>query len=543
PDDADKLATAGETATASTSPDAATAPASALPSRKSIAVLPFVNMSADAENEYFSDGITEDILTRLSKVSGLRVISRTSVIGYKNTTKTVPQIATELGVAHVLEGSVRRAGNRVRISVQLIDAATDEHLWAETYDRELTDVFAIQSEISRHITDALQVQLSRAEGARLARSGTGSLAAYDLYLKGRDLLRRPTTGPQEARDNVNAAMALFREALREDTAYALAYAGLAQAYGARTELPMQARYDSAVAMARRAIRLDPELAEGHAQLGFAYAITWDWDRSDAEMRRALELDPNHTAAISALAEALVGRGELAAALRERVRAVRLEPTEALRYFEVGYTYRLLGDYDRWWQWSEKGYRLAPEQRQDRECGLVWNALFRRRPEEGDRKLREMLAEYPDHWWALFCAGTYEVARGHFAAAQAHLERYAAMVPEEEKPYESLGYVLGKLGEPQRADSMLALAEARARQRLRGNEGTFIMARVLALRGRREEALSFLQRRIDTGWYGYYVQQPFWYFESLQGDPRYERMMAGVKARVDREREKARAQGL
>ncbi len=203
------------------------APSASAPDRKSVAVLPFQNLSPDPENAFFADGMTEDILTQLSKIRDLKVISRSSVMRYKGTQKPIQTIAAELGVGAVLEGSVRRAGSRVRIVGQLIDARTDEHLWAETYDRELKDVFAIQSEVAQQIAAALRATLSPAEKKRIEQNPTRNLAAYDQYLKGRELYYRYRKADNES------ALGLFQKALELDPGFALAYAGLGDAYAQR----------------------------------------------------------------------------------------------------------------------------------------------------------------------------------------------------------------------------------------------------------------------------------------------------------------------
>ena len=233
---------------------------------KSIAVLPFENMNHDEESEYFSDGITEDIITALSKIGDLRVISRSSSMKYKGSEKNIRDIGNELSVATILEGSIRRSGKRVRITSQLIDARTDEHLWAETYDRDLADIFEVQSDVARHIAEALQATLTSAEEAQIDKRPTQNLSAYDYYLKGREYYRN-----YRERDNENA-IELFHRALELDPDYALAYAGLGDAYAQR-----QWRFgyppewlDSSVAMSNRALALDEDLAEAHKALGLAY---------------------------------------------------------------------------------------------------------------------------------------------------------------------------------------------------------------------------------------------------------------------------------
>ena len=229
---------------------------------KSIAVLPFQNLSPDPENAYFADGITEDILTQLAKVGELKVIARTSVMQYKGGDKPIREIARELGVGTLLDGSVRRAGNRVRIAGQLIDARTEQHLWAETYDRELADIFAIQSEVAQQIAAALKTTLTPADKERIAQRPTASIEAYDLYVQGRERYYR-----YRKEDN-DQAIELFRKALVIDPRFALAQAGLADAFSQRYGRfgGSPADQDAAVEAARRAVELDPQLPEAHKAL-------------------------------------------------------------------------------------------------------------------------------------------------------------------------------------------------------------------------------------------------------------------------------------
>ncbi len=268
-------------------------PGAAAPDRKSIAVLPFQNLSPDPENAFFADGMTEDILTQLAKIRDLKVISRTSVMRYKGTQKPLREIAAELSVATVLEGSVRRAGDRVRIVGQLVDARTDQHLWAETYDREIKDVFAIQSEVAQQIAAALKATLSPAEKKRIEQSPTQDLAAYDLYLKGRELYNRYRKTDNEA------AIELFQKALELDPAFALGYAGLGDAYAQRAlrfGFP-QSWLDTSLEVSRKAIALNPELAEGYKALGLAYQAKGKYRESLDATRRAAEINPNYAAAV------------------------------------------------------------------------------------------------------------------------------------------------------------------------------------------------------------------------------------------------------
>jgi len=235
---------------------------------KSIAVLPFDNLSPDPENEYFSLGITEDIITQLSKITELRVTSRTSAMRYQDSEKSVREIAQELQVASILEGSVRRVGNQVRITAQLVDARTDEHLWAETYDREIKDIFAIQSDVAKQIASSLKVELSPEDRARIERKPTENLTAYDYYLKGRDHYY------SYSREDNERAIEFFNEALEVDPDYALAHGGLADAYAQRWLWYGfgEGWLDSAIEESNKAVALDPDLAETYQAEGLVQRL-------------------------------------------------------------------------------------------------------------------------------------------------------------------------------------------------------------------------------------------------------------------------------
>ncbi len=253
-------------------------------SRPSIAVLPFANMSGDPEQEYFADGITEDLITDLSKLSGLFVVSRNSSFVYKDRPSNMQEVARNLGVRNLLEGSVRKAGNRVRITAQLIDGVTGGHLWADRYDRDISDIFTLQDEITKTIVDQLQVRLLEAETTSTA--PTGNAEAYTLYLKGRQFFQMRT------RKYLGEARILFLEALQHDPDYARAYVGLAECE-ARLNDWFGTKYapEDIIAMARRAIDLNPNLAEGYAGLGLALHISGENDAAVAAYRKALSLDP------------------------------------------------------------------------------------------------------------------------------------------------------------------------------------------------------------------------------------------------------------
>jgi len=295
----------------------------ALPDKPSIAVLPFQNMSGDPEQEYFSDGMTEDLITDLSKVSGLFVIARNSSFVYKGRSVNVQEIGRDLGVRFVLEGSVRKAGNRVRITAQLIDAGSGGHLWAERFDRDLTDIFSTQDEVVEKIVGMLAVTLTRGEEQRLRRHGTGNVEAYESWLRARELLTRGT------RESVAQSRVMYRRAIEIDLNFARPHAGLALA--AISEYvsgwapdPAQA-LDEAERWARRAVELSDQEPVSHLALGAVLLWRRDHEGALAESRRMMALDPNFAQGYSATGLALMYAGRAAEALEPIAMAMRLDP--------------------------------------------------------------------------------------------------------------------------------------------------------------------------------------------------------------------------
>jgi len=313
---------------------------------KSIAVLPFANISPDPEDAYFADGMHDEVLAQLSKIRDLKVISRTSVMRYRGEDRpTSPKIAAELGVANILEGSVRLAGNRVRITTQLIEAESDAHLWTETYDRELTaaNIFAIQSEIAKTVAEALRAALSPEEQDRLASIPTENLAAYEAYLLGRQRLVRYTAA------SLVEAVDYFEQAIELDPGFALAYVGLADSYANQVYWGNLAREEGlakAQAAADKALALDDQLGEAYNSLAAIKGERGDLEGAEAMYRRALELNSNYTTAYNWYGELLrdyLGRYEEALALQRK--AAELDPLSAPIISEVGAALHSLGQFD------------------------------------------------------------------------------------------------------------------------------------------------------------------------------------------------------
>jgi TolB-like protein len=318
-------------------------PALELPDKPSVAVLPFDNMSGDPEQEYFSDGITEDIITDLSKLSGLFVIARNSAFVYKGTAVNIEQVGRELGVRYVLEGSVRKAGGEVRITAQLIDATTGGHLWAERYDRHLEDIFSVQDEVVAKIVSALAVTLTDEEQELLVQDATDNLEAYDYERRGWWFKGKLT---QE--DNEQARL-MFERAIELDPQYASAYAGLGFTYYEAFSHQWSQDpdlLDRAYEMATAAIALDESQAGAHALLGWVYLWRKQHDLAIALMEQAITLNPNHADHYNDLAQVLVFAGQPEEAVELTQKAMRLNPHYPVQYpFTLGFAYLFLERYE------------------------------------------------------------------------------------------------------------------------------------------------------------------------------------------------------
>jgi adenylate cyclase len=314
-----------------------------LPDKPSIAVLPFTNMSGDREQDYFSDGMTEDLITDLSKISGLFVISRNSVFTYKGRAVKIEEVAKDLGVRYVLEGSVRRVSDQVRITAQLIDATTGHHVWAERYDRDIKDIFALQDEVAGKIVEALAVNLVADEHARLTKKGTDNLGAYDLVLQGFAHFRHHTKESNEL------AREMFTQAVQLDPNYTDAYAGLvwtrmmAWIYGWSHDPKL---LDDALELGKKAVSLDESSPKGHVILGDVYLWKKRHKEAIAELEKAVSLNPNDADALSSLGGALVFSGMPEKALGYLEKAIRLNPNYPEYYiFNLGQAFFQLKMYE------------------------------------------------------------------------------------------------------------------------------------------------------------------------------------------------------
>ena len=438
----------------------------------SIAVLPFLNLSADPENAYFADGITEDVITQLSKIHSLKVVSRTSVMAFKGHDQDLREIGARLQVGALLEGSVRRAGSRVRIVAQLIDARTDEHLWAETYDRDLTDIFAIQSEVALHIAEALKAKLSPEERARIHRPPTSDMSAYQLCLQGRANILRYTG------EGFRASIEYFKRAIARDPGYAAAYAGMAMAYtelGETGELPPDEAYPLADAAASKAIALDPDLAEAHTMVGYVkMAYEFDWAGSEAEFKRAIELNPN-----SADAYDLYGRlcGSLDRhdeAIALQLRAHELDPI--VNKTDVATALLRADRYDEAATYARRAVEVDRDDPRSH-FTLGWAYLGQGKRDEGLAEMEGAVALAPASTLWLGQLGQAYALSGMREKAVAILER---LVEQSRAGFVSpyhLAYVYTGLGRYDDAMDCLEQAEAKRSGSIYGIKGSFLFKKL------------------------------------------------------------------
>jgi TolB-like protein/Tfp pilus assembly protein PilF len=458
------------------------------PTEKSIAVLPFADLSQGHDQEYFCDGIQEEILTRLSKIRDLKVISRTSTQRFKSAPQNLPEIAKQLGVANILEGTVQKTEGQVRVNVQLINARSDSHLWAEKYDRKLTDVFGVESEIAKAIADTLQAKLSGSEQHAIATRPTENAEAHQLYLKGIFFSNKRTGA------DLQTAIDYFKEAIGKDSNYALAYAGLADAYallslfggeGPRETVPQ------AKAAARKALELEDTLPEAHNSLGLVLALyDFDFAQSKKEFERAIELNPNYATAHHQFGNMnLTMVGEFDRAIAEGKRALELDPLSLIINADLGQ-----------------------------------NFLLARRYDEAIDQLRKTLAMEPRFYYARWALGEALQMKGQLREAITQYEK-AAEITDDPMVMALLAQGYAKIGQRDKAGNVLSQLEQLATQR---HVGPCIFSLVHVALGENEKAIEDLERayreRDDPSIVGIKVEP---LIDPLRGHPRFERLVAKV----------------
>jgi eukaryotic-like serine/threonine-protein kinase len=458
---------------------------------RSVAVLPFLNLSADPENDFFADGITEDVIAQLSKIRALKVISRTSVMRFRKREEGLREIGRILGVETLLDGSVRRAGDRVRIVAQLIDSETDRPLWVETYDRHLKDIFAIQSDVALSIAGALRTELTQDERARIGKEPTASPEAYQLYLKGRRCFHRYTE------EGLRKALDYYAEAIEEDPQYALAHVGAAFAYvvlgmgfGAGALKPEEA-YAKAKAAVQRALTIDDTLGEAHSVLAVVrFVADLEWDDAEREFHRALELNPGS-------ADSYAGFGLMLSSLE--------------RYDEAIAMRRRAQDLD----------PLAPIPSSD----LATTLLRAGRIDDARRESQRLLDIEPDHPLAHSTLGWSYMLSGRYDVGLAELDRAAKLSSENTMFLAQLGQAYALAGRTKDARRMLRRLEELARHRY---VPPYHLAYIYTGLGEKEKAVDCLERAFEERAGGIYGVKGSFLFASLRTHPRFQALMARLR---------------
>ena len=455
---------------------------------RSIAVLPFVNASPDPDNEYLSDGITDELIDALAKVEGLRVASRTSVFALKNRPQDVRAIGALLGVSEVLEGTVRRSGQDLRITAQLTSTEEGSLVWSHRYDRRLDDVFAIQDEIARTIVNTLRATSFRDSTEQPLSRGTDNVQAYGLYLRGRYAWNKRT------QEGVVEAISYFEQAIAADEGYALAYTGLADAYALHIDYRNVAVHDGfgrAKDYARKALELDDSLAEAHASLAWSLFIyDWDWDAAAAEFRRSIELDPQYATARQWYGFLLASQGKFEEALIEAHSAQELDPASISIRRSLGYTYFYARRYEQAKYHLTRAIAMNPDAEETyRVLGLI--LTYAGDLEEAERVLREAL-ELPG-------AATYTRV--------------------------TLSFALAKAGNTDYARETLADLERRRRE---DYISPVELATLYVALGEHDKALDWTEQAFEErrGWVAYLNVHPV--VDALRGEPRFARLVEKMR---------------
>src|SRR5438067_1811684 len=455
---------------------------------KSIAVLPFDNLSEDKANAFFAEGVQDEILTRLAKVADLKVIARTSTQKFKSSPENLPDIAKQLGVLNILEGSVQKANDQVRVNVQLINALTNAHLWAEIYDRKLTDIFVVESDIAKTIADALQAKLTGSEKTAISNKPTANPEAYELYLKGRFFWNKRTSM------DLSKSVEYYNQAIAKDPNYALAYAGLADAYvlypdyGVGTPAEF---YPKAKEMATKALALDSTLGEPHAALGSAYAnFDRDFAKSTQEFERSIQLNPNYATAHQWFDTTLLAMGDMDRALAESKKANELDPLSLIVNADLAFVY-----------------------------------LYARRFDDSLAQSRKTLEIDPN----------FHVVRGYLDEALQFKNQLAEALPEfraaaaaTDEPYSRalLGQACARAGLRDEAQKILAQLEEQSHTKF--VTGWALAVVRLAL-GDKDGAIAALQTAFDQHAAEILALQYDPLFDDLHGDPRFEALVQKIVA--------------
>jgi len=455
-------------------------------SNKSIAVLPFDNLSRDPDNAFFAEGVQDEILTRLAKVADLKVIARTSTQRFNSVPDDLQQIAKQLGVANILEGSVQKAGDQVRVNVQLINAMTDAHLWADTYDRKLTDIFAVESEIAKAIAETLQARLTGSEKSSIAKTPTVNPEAYELYLRGKFFAEKRTGA------DLRKSIEYYDQSIAKDPGYPLAYVGVADshllltAYGDTS--PKESITPAKVAL-KKALELDDSLAQAHASSGLLATLELDLNRAISELERAIQLNPNYATAHHWVALPLMFVGQFDRGIAEGKRAIELDPLSLINNADL--------------------------------CWMYFNA---RRYDEAEAQARKTLEMDPRFYIAHYYLGEALQFKGKLVDAIAEFQTSTELNNNDQYSLAMLGEAYARNGQMNEAQKVLARLREKAQSRY---IAPYALAVVLTAVGDKAHAIDELEHGYDEG--GFYIAlitvDPL--FDDLRGDPRFDALVQKI----------------
>jgi len=448
---------------------------------------------------------------------------------YKDTDKDIKEIGQELDVVTILEGSVRKERDDIRVNAKLIRIKDSIPLWSNTYEKKLESVFAIQSDVAEKIANALQVELSPEEKEQLAKKPTENLTAYDYYLRGREYYVR-----YRKQDN-ERAIELFKKALEFDPDFALAYSGLGDSYAQRT-----GRFgfpptwlDEAIEVSEKAISLRPDLSEAHKALGLAYLSKGWLQKSIKANRKAIELNPNNDQAVGNLGWCYFWTGEFEKAMEWFKRSLALDPALPFSYIQMGWIYLGLDDYVQAEQWLNNASELQPHNF-DTNYGLITCYLAQGQYQKAVKRSQEWLSMEPNNSYILSMAGLVELFSGNYEQAKQYYQKSIEILSESEN-LARLGYIYWKKGQLDEArkllDQSLILCQKQLEQ---GNEYLYVpyyIAAICSIDGNKEEAYKWLKKAIDAGWRDFRLGMRDPMLENLHGDEQFKQMIAEVKEMV------------
>ncbi len=453
---------------------------------KSIAVLPFVNMSADKNDEYLSDGVSEELITALSKINGLQVKARTSSFAFKGKNEDIQKIGELLHASHLLEGSVAKSGNKLRITAQLIQASDGNHEWSDTYDRDMQDIFAVRSEVAQQVAATLKIRLLGEEKKQIEKKPTENLEAYNLYRQGRYY------SDKLSEEDMKKAVPFFEQAVEKDPRFALAYAAIADNYvlAADTYISPREAFSKAKQAALKAIELDDSLAEAHASLGFVhFHYDWDWAAADKECRRAIELNPQSAQSYTIYMHYLAGIGRFDEANKFGARALELDPLSVSTHFFLG-----------------------------------WSALFAGRNGDAIAKLSKAVELDPSNDWVRMFLGRAYLFNGMPQRAIEEMETAERLNPDDSYALGYLGYGYAVTG--RRADALKILRRLDEMEKHR-YVSRFAHVYIYAGLGDKDKTFEWLekayQERSDSlAWFRFDPES-----KNLQSDPRFAALMRKI----------------